>query len=124
MIDERAVIDPSAKLADNVSIGPFSIIGAGVEIDSGTVIGPHVVIKGPTRIGKNNKIYQFSSIGDDPQDKKFGGEKTRLEIGDNNTIREYCSINRGTGDAGFLSWPGAAVRVMPDSCHGQSPSYV
>lgn len=96
MIDARAIIDPGAVLADDVSIGPYSVIGAGVEIGPGCVIGPHVVIKGPTRIGRNNRIYQFASIGDDPQDKKYRGEPTRLEIGDDNTIREYCTLNRGT----------------------------
>src|SRR5690606_10207517 len=101
MIDPRAVIDPAAHLAEDVTVGPFSIIGADVEIGAGSSIGPHVVIQGPTRIGKNNRIYQFASIGDAPQDKKYAGEPTRLEIGDNNTIREFCTINRGTiQDAG------------------------
>jgi len=101
VIDARAIIDPGAVLAEDVSIGPYSVIGAGVEIGPGCVIGPHVVIKGPTRIGRNNRIFQFASIGDDPQDKKYRGEPTRLEIGDDNTIREYCTLNRGTvQDAG------------------------
>ncbi len=96
MIDATAVVDPGAKLADGVAVGPYSIIGANVVIDSGTQIGPHVVIKGPTHIGKDNTIYQFASIGDAPQDKKYNGEPTRLEIGDRNTIREFVTINRGT----------------------------
>jgi UDP-N-acetylglucosamine acyltransferase len=96
LIDATAVIDPTAEIAGNVSIGPYSVIGANVVIDAGTRIGPHVVIKGHTRIGRDNTIYQFASIGEDPQDKKYGGEPTRLEIGDHNTIREFVTINRGT----------------------------
>ena len=87
MISEHAIIHPSAKLAPNVIVGPGTIIGADVEIGEGTWIGPHVVIEGPTVIGKNNKIFQFASVGDDPQDITYQGEPTRLEIGDNNTIR-------------------------------------
>jgi UDP-N-acetylglucosamine acyltransferase len=96
MIDARAIVDLNADLADDVKVGPFSIIGPDVQIDSGTVIGPHVVIKGPTAIGKDNTIYQFSSIGEDPQDKKYADEITRLEIGDRNIIREFCTLHRGT----------------------------
>lgn len=96
MIDERAIIDPNAKIAEDVTIEPLAIIGAEVEIGAGTWIGSHAVIKGPTRIGQNNKIYQFASIGEDPQDISYNGEKTYLEIGDNNIIREFCTINRGT----------------------------
>lgn len=96
MIDPSAIIDAHAELADGVSVGAFSVIGADVKIDSGTVIGPHVVIKGPTSIGKDNRIYQFASIGEDPQDKKYASEVTRLEIGDRNTIREFTSMHRGT----------------------------
>lgn len=96
MIDPRAVIHSEARIGENVSIGPFSVIGAGVEIDEGTWIGPHVVIQGPTRIGRDNRIYQFASIGEAPQDLKYGGEPTRLEIGDRNTIREGCTMHRGT----------------------------
>ena len=96
MIDKTAIIAPEAKLADNVKVGPFSIIGPKVEIDTGTEIASHVVIQGNTKIGKNNAIFQFSSIGTEPQDLKYQGEDTRLEIGDNNIIREYCSIHRGT----------------------------
>ena len=96
MIHPQAIIDPSAKLADNVSVGPFSIIGADVTIGQGTEIGPHVVVGGPTVIGRENKIYAFASVGCDPQDKKYNGEPTRLEIGDRNVIRENCTISRGT----------------------------
>ena len=96
MINPTAIIDSHAELADDVSVGAFSVIGADVKIDAGTVIGPHVVIKGPTSIGKDNRIYQFTSIGEDPQDKKYASEVTRLEIGDRNTIREFTSMHRGT----------------------------
>ncbi|MGZ5008952.1 MAG: acyl-ACP--UDP-N-acetylglucosamine O-acyltransferase [Methylobacter sp.] len=96
MIDPTAIVDSKAELADDVSVGPFSVIGPDVKVGAGTVIGSHVVIKGPTTIGKDNRIYQFSSIGEDPQDKKYAAEITRLEIGDRNTIREYTSMHRGT----------------------------
>jgi UDP-N-acetylglucosamine acyltransferase len=96
LIDARASIAPDAVIGDGVTVGPYSVIGAGVEIGEGTWIGPHVVIVGPTRIGRDNKIYQFASLGEAPQDKKYAGEQTRLEIGDRNVIREYCTINRGT----------------------------
>jgi UDP-N-acetylglucosamine acyltransferase len=95
-IDPRAIIDPSAKLADGVEVGPWSIVGPDVEIGEGTVIGPHVVLKGPTRIGKHNRIFQFSSIGEDTPDLKYKGEPTRLVIGDHNVIREGVTIHRGT----------------------------
>ncbi|WP_139557598.1 acyl-ACP--UDP-N-acetylglucosamine O-acyltransferase [Methylotetracoccus oryzae] len=96
MIHPSAIIDPSAQIADGVSIGPFSIIGPGVSIGSGTEVGPHVVIRGPTRIGCDNRIFQFASVGEDPQDKKYGGESTTLEIGDRNVVREFATIHRGT----------------------------
>lgn len=96
MIDPRAIIDPSAQIAEDVSIGPWTMIGAEVEIGPGTRIESHVVIKGPTTLGANNRVFQFSSVGEDCQDKKFKGEATRLEIGDNNTIREGVTIQRGT----------------------------
>lgn len=96
MIDPRALVDPGAELDDGVTIGPFSVIGPGVRIGRGTSIGPHVVIKGPTRIGEDNRVFQFASIGEDPQDKKYGGERTYLEIGDRNQIREFATIHRGT----------------------------
>jgi len=96
VIDKTAIIDPSAKIAKNVHIGPYSIIGPEVEIGEDTWIGSHVVIAGLTRIGRENKIFQFSSLGEVPQDLKFKGEKTYLEIGDRNIIREFCTFNRGT----------------------------
>lgn len=103
MIHPTAIIDDTARIADDVEIGPYSIIGAQVEIAAGSWIGPHVVINGPTRIGKNNRIFQFASIGEEPQDLKFAGEPTRLEIGDNNTIRENVTISRGTVDGGNIT---------------------
>lgn len=96
MIDPRAIVSPKAELAPDVTVGAYSIIGDDVVIGPGTVIGPHVVINGPTRIGANNRIFQFASIGDAPQDKKYRGEPTRLEIGDRNVFREFCTVNRGT----------------------------
>jgi len=94
VIHPTAIIDKSAKIDKDVTIGPYSIICAEVEIGSGTIIGPHVVVNGPTTIGKNNQLFQFASIGEVPQDKKYAGEPTRLEIGDHNVIREYCTIRR------------------------------
>lgn len=96
MIDSQAIIDPSAKIAPGVTIGPYSIIGPDVEIGEDTWIGPHVIINGPTKIGRENKIFQFSSLGEVPQDKKYNGEPTTLEIGDRNVIREFCTFSRGT----------------------------
>ncbi len=96
MIHKTAVIDASATIHDDVEVGAYTVIGPDVEIDSGCVIGPHVVITGPSNIGKNNKIFQFASIGADPQDLKYAGEKTSLIIGNDNTIREFVTINRGT----------------------------
>ncbi|MGD8310810.1 MAG: acyl-ACP--UDP-N-acetylglucosamine O-acyltransferase [Chromatiales bacterium] len=96
LIDPRAVVDPGAELDEGVSVGPFSIVGAGVRIGRGTRLGPHVVLGGPTTIGADNRIFQFASVGEDPQDKKYGGEPTRLEIGDRNVIREYATVHRGT----------------------------
>jgi UDP-N-acetylglucosamine acyltransferase len=96
VIDKNAIIDPLAKIAANVHVGPFTIIGQDVEIGEGTWVGPHVVIRGPTKIGRDNKIYQFTSIGEIPQDMKYCGEKTYLEMGDRNVIREFCTFNRGT----------------------------
>ncbi|MCB1837696.1 MAG: acyl-ACP--UDP-N-acetylglucosamine O-acyltransferase [Alcanivoracaceae bacterium] len=96
MIHPSAIVDPKAELAADVEVGPFSIIGPDVQIDAGTIIGPHVVVRGPTRIGKGNRIFQFASVGEDCQDKKYKGEPTRLEIGDNNIIREGATLHRGT----------------------------
>ncbi|MES9858191.1 MAG: acyl-ACP--UDP-N-acetylglucosamine O-acyltransferase [Sedimenticola sp.] len=96
MIDDKAIIDPGAELDEGVTVGPFSVIGAKVRIGKGTHIGPHCVVNGPTDIGEDNRIFQFSSVGEDPQDKKYDGEETRLEVGDRNVIREFSTINRGT----------------------------
>ncbi len=96
MIHNQAIVDPRARIADDVEIGPWTIIGPDVEIASGTRIASHVVVQGPTRIGRNNRIFQFASVGEECQDKKYRGEPTRLEIGDNNIIREGCTLHRGT----------------------------
>jgi len=96
VIDARAVVSPEAQLAPDVSVGPFSVIGPQVQIGPGTVVGPHVVINGPTSIGADNRIFQFASLGDAPQDKKYRGEPTVLAIGDRNVFRESCTMNRGT----------------------------
>ncbi len=96
MIDPHAIVSPRAELAADVSVGPFSIIGPDVTIGPRTVIGPHVVINGPTRIGADNHVFQFASLGDAPQDKKYRGEPTRLEIGERNVFRENTTVNRGT----------------------------
>lgn len=95
-IDPRAVIAPSARLAADIEVGAFTVIGDNVEIGPGCWLGPHVVVQGPTRIGARNRIFQFASIGDAPQDKKYKGEPTRLEIGDDNVFREFVTVNRGT----------------------------
>ena len=96
MIDPHAIVSPQAELAADVDVGPFSVIGPGVRIGPRTVVGPHAVITGQTTIGADNHIYQFASLGDAPQDKKYAGEPTRLEIGDRNVFRESCTMNRGT----------------------------
>lgn len=96
MIHSTAIIDPAAQLGRNVEIGPYSIIGADVVIGDDCIIGPHVVLRGPTVLGLNNRIFQFASVGEDCQDKKFKGEPTQLVIGDNNIIREFVTIHRGT----------------------------
>jgi len=120
LIHPTAEVDPGARLADGVQVGAWSVIGAGVEIGEDTWVGPHVVIQGPTRIGKNNRIYQFNSIGDVPQDKKFAGEVSSLQIGDGNVIREFCTFNRGTHGGGGVTrigddnWIMAYVHVAHD----------
>jgi len=96
VIDARAVVSPQAELAADVEVGPFSVIGAHVRIGARTRIASHVVIKGPTTLGADNQVFQFASIGDAPQDKKYQGEPTRLEVGERNVFREYCTVNRGT----------------------------
>jgi len=102
-IHSTAIIDPSARIGEGVTIGAYSVIGAGVEIGANTWVGPHVVINVPTTVGCDNKIHQFASIGEAPQDLKYDGEPTRLEIGDRNTIREFVTINRGTVSGGGLT---------------------
>ncbi|MEC5396360.1 acyl-ACP--UDP-N-acetylglucosamine O-acyltransferase [Uliginosibacterium sp. H1] len=120
MIHPAALVHPGAKIGERVEIGPFSVIGEHVEIGEGTVVGPHVVIKGHTKIGRDNRIFQFVSLGEIPQDKKYAGEPTRLEIGDRNTIREYCNFNIGTAqDVGVTrigndNWFMASVHIGHD----------
>ena len=122
MIHPAAIVDSAARIGANVEIGPYSIIGPDVEIGDDTEIGPHVVIKGHTRIGRENRIFQFCSLGEMPQDKKYAGEPTRLEIGDRNTIREFCTFNLGTVQGGGVTsvgddnWIMAYVHIAHD-CH-------
>lgn len=119
-IHPTAIIAPTAELADEVEVGPFSIIGPNVRIDAATTVGAHAVITGHTRIGKGNRIFHFVSLGEAPQDKKYAGEPTRLEIGDNNTIREFCTFNTGTvQDTGVTrlgndNWIMAYVHIAHD----------
>jgi UDP-N-acetylglucosamine acyltransferase len=115
MIHKTAIVDPKAKISANVNIGPYSIIGPNVEIGEDTDINSHVSIAGHTKIGKKNKIYPFSSIGNNPQDLKYNGEKSYLEIGDSNTIREYVSINPGTDGGGGLTKIGNNCLFMVSS---------
>ena len=120
MIHSTAIVSPKANIAADVEIGPYSIIGDDVQIGSGTTIAAHVVINGPTTIGENNRIFQFASLGDEPQDKKYAGEPTRLEIGNGNTIREYVTMNRGTTQddgitrLGDNNWLMAYVHIAHD----------
>ncbi len=129
MIHATALVDPAARIGANVRIGPYSIIGPQVEIGDGTEVGPHVVIKGHTRIGRDNRIFQFCSLGEVPQDKKYAGEDTRLEIGDRNTIREYCTLNLGTvQDAGVTrvgndNWIMAYVHIAHDCQVGNRTTF-
>jgi UDP-N-acetylglucosamine acyltransferase len=123
-IHPTAIVADSATVDDGVEIGPYSVVGENVTIRSGTRIDSHVVINGPTEIGNDNRIYQFASIGDDPQDKKYRGEPTRLTIGDRNTIREFCTISRGTtqdlGETviGDDNWIMAYVHIAHDCVVG------
>jgi UDP-N-acetylglucosamine acyltransferase len=120
LIHETAIISAKASLDSSVRVGPYSIIEAGVEIGAGTEIGPHCVVKGNTTLGERNRIYQFCSVGEDPQDKKYAGEYTRLVVGDGNTIREFCTLNRGTAqDEGITrlgdnNWLMAYVHIAHD----------
>ncbi len=126
MIHATAIVSDKAKLADDVEVGPYAVIGDDVEVGSGSRIDSHVVINGPTVIGKDNHIYQFASIGDDPQDKKYAGQPTRLEIGDGNTIREFCTISRGTVEdesltrLGNNNWIMAYVHIAHDCMLGDN----
>jgi UDP-N-acetylglucosamine acyltransferase len=119
-IHPTALVHPDARLAEDVEIGAYSIIGEHVEIGAGTAIGPHVVIHGHTCIGKHNRIFQFNSLGEIPQDKKYANEATRLEIGDHNTIREFCTFNLGTVQDGGVTrignhnWMMAYVHLAHD----------
>ncbi len=123
-IHETAIVSPEATLDDSVVVGAYTVIEANVQIGAGSVVGSHCVIKGPTTIGERNRIFQFSSIGEEPQDKKYAGEDTRLEIGNGNTIREYCTLNRGTAqDAGVTrigdnNWLMAYVHIAHDCMVG------
>jgi UDP-N-acetylglucosamine acyltransferase len=119
-IHPTAIIDPKAELDSSVEVGPYTTIGPDVRIDAGTTVGNHVVINGPTTIGRNNRIFHSSSLGEAPQDKKYAGEPTTLEIGDGNTIREFCTFNRGTAqDKGVTrigndNWIMAYVHIAHD----------
>src|SRR5438552_14978819 len=128
-INSTAQIDAKAELASDVEIGAYSIIGKNVRIDAGTAVGPHVVITGRTTIGKRNRIFQFTSIGDIPQDRKYGGEPTALTIGDDNVIREYVSIHagtaqdRGTTTIGDRNWLLAYVHIAHDCRIGNDTTF-
>ena len=129
MIHPTAIVHPGAKLGANVSVGAYSLIGESVEIGDGTRIGPHVVVEGHTRIGRDNEIFQFCSIGASPQDKKYDAEPTRLEIGDRNTIREFCSFNVGTSQdahvtrVGNDNWIMAYVHIAHDCQVGNNTTF-
>lgn len=129
MIHPTAIVDPGAKIGANVEICPYAIIGPHVEIGDNTVIGPHTVIKGHTRIGRDNRIFQFCSLGEVPQDKKYAGEPTRLEIGDRNTVREFCTFNLGTvQDQGVTrigddNWVMAYVHIAHDCVVGNKCTF-
>ena len=112
MIDAKAIVSQHAKIATDVSIGPFSVVEEGVTIGSGTWIGPHVVVRRNTKIGMNNKFYQFSSVGEDPQYAGYRNEETFLEIGNNNVVREYCTLNRGSPVATGLTKIGDETLIM------------
>ena len=115
MIDKTAIVDPKAKISSTAKVGAYSIIGPNVEINDDTIVQSHVSIIGNTKIGKNNTIYSFASIGNDPQDLKFSGEETKLEIGNNNKIREYVTINPGTKGGGGLTKVGSNCLFMVSS---------
>lgn len=117
MIDPRAIVAPDAEIGDGVKIGPFAVIGSGVRIGAGSWIGPHAVVNGPTTLGRDNKVFQFASVGDAPQDRKYAGEPTKLEVGERNVFREFCSINRGTVG-------GRGTTTIADDCLFMAYSHV
>ncbi len=117
MIDPRAIVDPGAEIGEGVEIGPFAVIGANVRIGAGSTIGSHAVVKGPTTLGRDTRVFQFASIGDAPQDRKYAGEPTKLVVGDRNVFREFCSINRGTVG-------GRGVTTIADDCLFMAYSHV
>lgn len=125
-IHETALVDPAANIADDVEVGAFSVIGPRVTIGPGSWIGPHVVVTGRTTIGRNTRIFQFASIGEEPQDKKYAGEDTELVIGDDNTIRELCTFSRGTVQGGGKTiignnnWIMACVHIAHDCILGDN----
>ncbi len=125
-IHPTAIVNSASKIADDVDIGPYTVIGENVEIGAGSWVGPHVVINGPTRIGVENRIFQFASVGEIPQDKKFSTEDTLLEIGDRNTIRECVTINRGTVQGGGSTvigndnWLMAYIHIAHDCTVGNN----
>jgi len=124
LIHPTALVDPAARLGANVRVGPYTLIGPDVDIGDDCVIGPHVTLRGPARLGRENRIYQYASVGEEPQDKKYGGEATCLEIGDRNTIREFVTIHRGTAqDRGVTTigddnWIMAYVHIAHDCVIG------
>ncbi|MBU6478709.1 MAG: acyl-ACP--UDP-N-acetylglucosamine O-acyltransferase, partial [Xanthomonadaceae bacterium] len=123
-IHPTAIVDPGARLADDVSVGPLTVIGAEVEVGPGCRIGAHALLQGPTRIGRDNRIDAYASIGGDPQDKKYKGERSELVIGDGNTFHEFVTINRGTAEGGGVTrigddnWIMAYVHVAHDCSIG------
>jgi UDP-N-acetylglucosamine acyltransferase len=117
LIDPRAIVDPGAEIGEGVEIGPFAVIGANVSIGAGSTIGSHAVVKGPTTLGRDSRVFQFASIGDAPQDRKYAGEPTRLVVGDRNVFREFCTINRGTVG-------GRGVTTIADDCLFMAYSHV
>ncbi len=127
MIHPTAIVHAQAQIGDNVEIGPFAIVGESVSIGEGTRIGAHTIVHGPSQIGRNNRIFQFSSIGEDPQDRKYRGEEdSLLVIGDDNTIREFCTVNRGTAGGGGVTrvgngnWIMAYVHIAHDCILGDN----
>lgn len=128
-IHPTAIVSAGARLATDVSVGAFSIVGAEVQVDEGTTIASHVVIAGRTRIGRRNRIFQFASVGDIPQDRKYGGEPTATEIGDDNVIREFVSINagtaqdRGTTTIGDRNWLLAYSHIAHDCVIGNDTTF-